>query len=74
MNERTKELAEQAENYADGIVDQGGEFHETYTKKFAQLIVRECLETIQNKSMNSNDEWEDGLVFAQQAHQRTFWS
>jgi len=34
----------EVENYADGIVDQGGEFHETHTKKFAELIVRECKE------------------------------
>ncbi len=42
MNERIKELALQAEDYADGIVDQGGEFHESYTQKLAELIVREC--------------------------------
>lgn len=42
MNKRIQELADQAEDYADGIVDQGGEFHEAYTKKFAELIVREC--------------------------------
>ena len=43
MNERIKELAYEAEDYADGIVDQGGEFHEAYTKKFAELIVKECI-------------------------------
>ncbi len=42
MNERIKELALQAEDYADGIVDQGGEFHESYTQKLAELIVKEC--------------------------------
>ena len=42
MNERIQKLAVEAEDYADGIVDQGGEFHETYTQKFAELIVREC--------------------------------
>ena len=42
MNERIKELALQAEDYADGIVDQGGEFHESYTQKLAELIIREC--------------------------------
>lgn len=45
MNERIRELATEAEDYADGIVDKGGEFHETYTKKFAELIVRECANT-----------------------------
>jgi hypothetical protein len=42
MNERIQALAYEAEDYADGIVDQGGEFHEAYTKKLAELIVREC--------------------------------
>ena len=42
MNERIQELAAEAEDYADSIVDQGGEFHPVYTQKFAELIVREC--------------------------------
>ena len=46
MNERIQELAYQAEDYADSIVDQGGEFHQTYTKKLAELIVRECMEQV----------------------------
>ena len=41
MNERIQQLAYEAEEYADVIVDQGGEFHEAYTKKFAELIVKE---------------------------------
>lgn len=43
MNERIQALADQAEDYADGIVDQGGEFHPAYTKKLAELVVRECV-------------------------------
>lgn len=43
MNERIQELAEEAEIYADSIVELGGEFHEEYTKKLAELIVRECI-------------------------------
>ena len=42
MNEQIQELAVQAEEYADTIVDQGGEFHPAYTQKFAELIVQEC--------------------------------
>ena len=42
MNERIKELAYEAEDYADGIVDEGGEFHPAYTQKLAELIIREC--------------------------------
>jgi len=46
MNGRIKELAYEAEDYADGIVDQGGEFHQEYTRKFAELIIRECIDII----------------------------
>jgi len=43
MNERIQELAVQAEDYADSIVDQGGEFHPAYTQKLAELIMKECI-------------------------------
>ena len=42
MNERIQELAWEAEDYAESIVDQGGGFHQAYTRKFAELIIREC--------------------------------
>ena len=42
MNERILELAAEAEDYADSIVDQGGEFHPAYIQKFVELIVKEC--------------------------------
>jgi hypothetical protein len=49
MNERIKELASEAEDYADGIVDQGGEFHPAYTQKLAELIVKECGQWFNNR-------------------------
>jgi len=42
MNERIKQLAEQAKEYARGFTYQ----HEVFEKKFAELIVRECAEVI----------------------------
>ena len=42
MNKRVQELADQAEDWADGIVDQGGEFHPAYTQKLAELILQEA--------------------------------
>jgi hydroxymethylglutaryl-CoA reductase len=69
MNERIKELASQAEEYASKR-DMTGEYviafdQDKYSKKFAELIVRECIQAIQNESMNSDDEWERGLVYAE---------
>jgi len=46
MNKRIKVIAEQADDYADGIVDQGGRFREAYTTKFAELIINECIDII----------------------------
>lgn len=57
MNERIQELAYLAEDYADSIVDQGGEFHETYTKKLAELIIQECME--QCTKVEDDDELSD---------------
>ena len=57
MNERIKELAEQAEKLADehtkAFTDGTGEWkrswNEVYDEKFAKLIVKECAELIDNK-------------------------
>ena len=43
MNERIKELAKQAADYANTYSDDGADvWFEMYNKKFAELIVREC--------------------------------
>ena len=46
MNERIRELAEQAEIYAGELIDEGADYDQYpryYTEKFAELIVRECM-------------------------------
>ena len=49
MNERIKELAEQADEYADYKLQMPGEYdpdwHDVRDEKFAELIVRECCDT-----------------------------
>ncbi len=47
MNERIQALADEAEDYADGISDQGGEFHPAYTEKLAELIIQRTLEIVE---------------------------
>ena len=46
MNERIKQLAEQADEYADTKLQMPGEYHPDWhdvrDEKFAELIVREC--------------------------------
>lgn len=41
-------------------------------KMFAELIVQECLQAVQNESMNSGDEWEAGLRIARCAIEERF--
>jgi hypothetical protein len=48
MNERIKELAEQAQQYAEYVTPQGLECFDMFKEKFAELIVRECAETVQD--------------------------
>lgn len=46
MNEQTRELAEQAKEYAINRLDETGELHkyyDVYFGKFAELIVLECV-------------------------------
>ena len=56
MNERIRELAEQAENYAAEQNDKFGvSYKKTYNEKFAELIVRECASVVENLSPGYND-------------------
>lgn len=67
MKERIRELALQA--------SEGSHYLHTHgepLQKFARLLVLECIETIKNESMNSSDEWEDGLLFAENAIREHF--
>ena len=43
MNERIKELAEQAQQYAEYVTPQGLEWFNAFKEKFAELIVKECI-------------------------------
>lgn len=76
MNNRAIEIYKQASEFAYSSIDR--EFWNTLafqgvvTGKFAELMIQECLETIEGCSMNSNDEWEDGLTIASNAVKQHF--
>jgi hypothetical protein len=53
MNQRIKQLAEQAEKYADDNFKGEPTYSEAYDSKFAELIVKECADHI----MNSTDRY-----------------
>ena len=50
MNERIEKLAEQAEQHAHEQNDKHGiRFKSEYDRKFAELIVRECIEVVESQ-------------------------
>lgn len=73
MNERIRELIKQAKQItAEQHTPGSSKYEQEIYVCFAKLIVRNCIEVIQNESMNSDDEWEDGLVIAQKAIEEHF--
>ena len=71
MNERIRELLEQASEVHDYWY-RGDSQRLVDHKMFAELIIQECIQAIQHKSMNSGDEWEDGLRIAEGAIREHF--
>ena len=62
MNERIKELAEQADNFADDKIQMPGEYHPDWhdvrDEKFAYLIIRECRDIVgKTRDQAIEDEW-----------------
>ena len=54
MNDRIKQLAEQAQQYAEYITPQGLEWLPAFKERFAELIVRECAD-VACKHMELNE-------------------
>jgi hypothetical protein len=63
MNERIKELAEQAHGVADEIFDRQGKMYgEIVMEKFAELIVRECMNIVSNQTtLDTNEDFREGF-------------
>jgi len=55
MNERIKQLAEQAEKYADDNFKGENFWTQAYESKFAELIVRECAGIAHGSDMPASD-------------------
>lgn len=57
MNDRIKELAEQADDYATEKARDGySNYNLVYDRKFAELIVRECLTVISKASKEASEQ------------------
>jgi hypothetical protein len=62
MNERIRELAEQAQQYAEYVTPQGLECFDTFKEKFADLIVEECVRYFNEDYVRDFDVlWRDDL-------------
>ena len=63
MNERIRELAEQADAYAWEQIDEGADFDEQpryFAEKFAELIIQECAElTLDHRNADYYQGWLD---------------
>jgi arginine decarboxylase-like protein len=59
MNERIRELADQADVLADNVIQMPGEYHPDYgrvwNEKFAELIVRECADICNQAILQNQD-------------------
>ena len=74
MNERIKELAEQAKDHADyyAMLSDGIE-QEIFTTKFAELIVAECLGIVDDAERGgSNEIWDNAVKFIRRDLQEHF--
>lgn len=71
MNERIKELAEQATSYKEGLVEGKHDIEVFDKEKFAELIVKEC---VQMFAENGYDESCDMLIEHWDIDPRTFRS
>lgn len=66
MNERIKELAKQAESYAYKHEEQwhdGPDWQELFNEKFAELIVRECIDCARGAGLADDVAVRNGLGF-----------
>jgi hypothetical protein len=67
MNERIEKLGEQArkyanENYAGSFVKYDPFWFSLYNKKFAELIVRECVKICMKNQFDGSDNYNNGSI------------
>jgi hypothetical protein len=56
MNERIRQLSRQAADYANTYSDAGADvWFEIYNKKFAELIVKECVQVCSDRGANHDE-------------------
>ena len=61
MNERIRQLAEQAEDWADNQNFYASDYRDYLMEKFAELIVRECAEICYNRDYTDGSRYGDDI-------------
>ena len=74
MNQRIRELAEQAEKYADDNFRGEPTWSEAFESKFAELIINECAAVARKHTLDRNGMTTDydGRVMVEEAIQNYF--
>ena len=60
MNERVKELAGKAQEYAEWMTPQGLEWFDNFKQQFAELLIQECVQVCND--LDTEYEGEDVLA------------
>jgi len=65
MNERIKEIMGDATLDADSYFDRDcAAWRQIYNEKFAELIIRECIQQVNKDHFGGNDSWDRSLDLA----------
>ena len=64
MNERILELAVEANDQTGNKFDLNYKELDSFLEKFAELIVRECIEQASISNGHGNNQWDKALTFA----------
>ena len=62
MNERIKELADKAQEYAEWMTPQGLEWFDNFKEQFAELIINECISAVENTNDRYRKEYFAGKI------------
>ena len=74
MNEQFRKLLSQATELADEVFDyDGSDYAEIVQEKFAELIVRECIDIVNDAERGgSNEIWDNAVKFIRRDLQEHF--
>ena len=74
MNERIRELAEQANSHHDNFFDLNYKELDVFLEKFAELIVRECAEVCDDLDIDhwGDKSFDDGTYYCSRAIKQHF--